>query len=89
MPWVDPDGSYWIGFTCVPVLGDQAVGEPCTLDYADKASGGAEMTPSEIGKLLGYTREMVRQIQISALAKLRASLDELGTNLVQVLMHPT
>ena len=37
VPWVDPDGSYWIGFTCVPVLGDQAVGEPCTLDYADSS----------------------------------------------------
>lgn len=37
VPWVDPEGSYWIGFTCVPVLGQQAIGEPCTFDYADSS----------------------------------------------------
>ncbi|PRQ03196.1 hypothetical protein ENSA7_53360 [Enhygromyxa salina] len=37
VPWIDPDGSPWLGFTCVPVLGEQGVGEPCTLDFEDSS----------------------------------------------------
>lgn len=37
VPWVETDGSTWLGFTCVPVLGDQAPGEPCTLDFSTSA----------------------------------------------------
>ncbi len=35
VPWIDEFGSSWIGFTCVPVLGDQGLGEPCELDFSD------------------------------------------------------
>jgi hypothetical protein len=37
VPWIAPDNSTWLGFTCVPVLGEQGVDEPCTLDFEDSS----------------------------------------------------
>lgn len=34
VPWVDPGGMGWLGFLCVPVLGNKEVGASCTLDFA-------------------------------------------------------
>ncbi len=39
-------------------------------------TGGKGRTLSEVGKLVGMTNERVRQIQSTALAKIRAVLDE-------------
>lgn len=41
----------------------------CCLDVADKAQNG--MTLEEVGTLMGLTRERVRQIEYSAILKLR------------------
>lgn len=37
VPWMATEGSGWQGFTCVPVLGEQAAGEPCTIDPSDSS----------------------------------------------------
>jgi hypothetical protein len=37
VPWIAPDASSWLGFTCVPVLGEQGVGEPCTHEFDDSS----------------------------------------------------
>lgn len=50
--------------------------ETCALDVADRASGEGT-TLQEVGKFLNITRERVRQIEESALGKLRAVKEEL------------
>lgn len=45
--------------------------ETCSLDVADRAAQGDEVTLDEVGQLLGgLTRERVRQIESSGLRKL-------------------
>jgi len=44
----------------------------------DTVFGAAHMTLSEVGEVLGLTRERVRQIEVSALKKLRAALRKAG-----------
>ncbi|MFN3200042.1 MAG: sigma factor-like helix-turn-helix DNA-binding protein [Bradymonadia bacterium] len=57
---------------------DGVHGTNCALDYADRVAKGDQMSTESVGKVLGYTREMVRQIQKSGLQKIRASLAEMG-----------
>lgn len=46
--------------------------ETCSLDIADRAAQGDEVTLDEVGQLLGgLTRERVRQIESSGLRKLQ------------------
>ncbi|MEM6458680.1 MAG: sigma-70 family RNA polymerase sigma factor [Planctomycetota bacterium] len=42
----------------------------------DQPDGGKGMTLQEVGKLVGLTKERVRQIQIHALRKMRATLED-------------
>lgn len=45
--------------------------ETCSLDVADRAAQGEEVTLEEVGRLLGgVTRERVRQVEAQALRKL-------------------
>lgn len=46
--------------------------DTCALDVADKG----EHTLEEIGALLGYNRERIRQIQVEALFKIRMTAPE-------------
>lgn len=57
---------------------DGVHGTNCALDYADRVAKGDQMSTESVGKVLGYTREMVRQIQNSGLQKIRTSLAEMG-----------
>lgn len=47
------------------------------LDYRFGLSGGPERTLEEVGAQFGVTRERVRQLQKTALAKLRSMIEEL------------
>ncbi|MEL7087711.1 MAG: sigma-70 family RNA polymerase sigma factor, partial [Planctomycetota bacterium] len=46
----------------------------------DNPDGGKGMTLKEVGKLVGLTKERVRQIQIHALAKMRDTLEDTYLN---------
>lgn len=48
--------------------------ESCSLDVAER--GG--LTLSEVGELMGCTRERVRQIEVATLLKLRAAVNARG-----------
>lgn len=47
-------------------------------DKPQPTFGAAHMTLSEVGAVMGLTRERVRQIEVSALRKLRAALRQRG-----------
>lgn len=66
---VNPDtGHLKVAFD--PELLDQAH-ETCSLDVADRAARGHEVTLDEVGQLLGgVTRERVRQVEAQALRKI-------------------
>ncbi len=62
---VNPSGSIKLNFPDIDVTEMQ---ETCALDIADR--GGA--TLEEIGEVMNLTRERIRQLEASALHKLRA-----------------
>jgi DNA-directed RNA polymerase sigma subunit (sigma70/sigma32) len=51
--------------------------------------GGRELTYEEIGQELGCTGERVRQLEVKALAKCKALLEERGYDLKDLLVGET
>lgn len=53
--------------------------ETCTLDIADRAATGCVVEYADIGRVIGVSKERVRQIIASGLQKLQTAIKKLGS----------